>query len=81
MESIVDTLILITMALITTWFLNKKLDPQEIQILSSNGTTITYMYHNKWDYGCPPYCATDHIHFINDSLYVLMLKQNKIIKK
>ena len=69
------------LSLVTTWFLNMKLEPQEIQVTSPNGMIETYMYHDKWNYGCPSYCGIDHVHFINDSTYNSMLKNNRIIEK
>ena len=76
MESIVNIIIMIASAFTLSWFLNERLEPEEIQVLS-NGEITTYMYHKKWDYSCPAYCGVDHIHFTSDSLYQKRLKNFK----
>ena len=82
MGSIVETIILISIAFVTGWYVNTKIEPQKIHV-SLNGEIESYIYDGYNGYSCPIYCGVDHIHFANDSLYNLRLEQykDKIIKK
>ncbi len=82
MGSIVETIILISIAFVTGWYVNTKIEPQKIHV-SLNGEIKSYIYDGPDGYSCPDYCGVDHIHFATDSLYNLRLEQykDKIIKK
>ena len=74
MGSIIEIIIIITIASISSWYHNIGSQPKEIYILK-DGVTEKYVYSPK--YSCPYYCEVDHIHFASDSLYQKRLKNFK----
>ena len=66
MGSIIEIIIIITIASISSWYYNIGSQPKEIYILNNN-LIETYVYSPK--YSCPYICEVNHIHFATDSLY------------
>jgi len=71
MGNIIEIIIIITIAAISSWYYHNKSQPEEIYILNNN-LIETYVYSLK--YSCPYICEVDHIHFATDSLYKKRLK-------
>ena len=66
MGNIIEIIIIISIAAISSWYYHNKSQPKEIYVLNNN-LIEKYVYSPK--YSCPYYCEVYHIHFATDSLY------------
>ena len=67
MGNIIEIIIFVSIAAISSWYYNTKSQPEEILIIHKNNVIEKYVYSPK--YSCPYICEVNHIHFATDSLY------------
>ena len=62
MGSITDTIILVFIALSTSWYYNNYMTSQEIYVIDNNGIMIEVIFDEKGVYFCPSCCGVNHLH-------------------